>query len=45
MSNLHTIFKELSANQQGNIFYYPNGGNAGDALIDMGFYTRHNSLI
>ncbi|WGE50846.1 polysaccharide pyruvyl transferase family protein [Actinobacillus equuli subsp. haemolyticus] len=39
MSNLHTIFKELSANQQGNIFYYPNGGNAGDALIDMGFYT------
>lgn len=39
MSNLHTVFKALSTYQQGNIFYYPNGGNAGDALIDMGFYT------
>ncbi|EFX90875.1 hypothetical protein HMPREF0027_2036 [Actinobacillus ureae ATCC 25976] len=39
MSNLHTIFKALSESQQGNIFYYPNGGNAGDALIYMGFYT------
>ncbi|WP_150539264.1 polysaccharide pyruvyl transferase family protein [Actinobacillus vicugnae] len=39
MSNLHNVFKTLSTYQQGNIFYYPNGGNAGDALIDMGFYT------
>lgn len=39
MSDLINLFKELSEKKQGNIYYYANNGNAGDALINMGFYA------
>ncbi|WP_111856290.1 polysaccharide pyruvyl transferase family protein [Acinetobacter oleivorans] len=39
MSDLINLFKEFSEKKQGNIYYYANNGNAGDALINMGFYA------
>lgn len=39
MSRLIDFFEELSDFSNGIIYYYPNNGNAGDALINMGFYT------
>lgn len=39
MSDLINLFKELSEKKQGEIYYYANNGNAGDALINMGFYA------
>lgn len=39
MSDLINLFKELSEKKQSKIYYYANNGNAGDALINMGFYN------
>lgn len=39
MSYLLEFFEKLSESNKGQIYYYPNNGNAGDALINMGFYT------
>lgn len=39
MSELLGFFENLSNYKDGNIYYYPNNGNAGDALINMGFYS------
>lgn len=39
MSDLLGFFEKLSTVDEGKIYYYPNNGNAGDALINMGFYT------
>lgn len=39
MSNLLDFFDGLSSYKKGKIYYYPNNGNAGDALINMGFYS------
>lgn len=37
MNELESLFVELKTGA-GNVYYYPNGGNAGDALINLGFY-------
>ncbi|TCB73244.1 exopolysaccharide biosynthesis protein [Acinetobacter sp. ANC 3781] len=39
MSKLINVFEELSNFSNGIIYYYPNNGNAGDALLNMGFYA------
>lgn len=39
MSKLINVFEELSVFSNGIIYYYPNNGNAGDALLNMGFYA------
>lgn len=39
MSRLINVFEELSNFSNGIIYYYPNNGNAGDALLNMGFYA------
>lgn len=39
MSELLGFFENLSKYKDGVIYYYPNNGNAGDALINMGFYS------
>lgn len=39
MSKILDFFKKLSEYKEGTIYYYPNNGNAGDALINMGFYS------
>lgn len=38
MSELLGFFENLSKYKDGVIYYYPNNGNAGDALLNMGFY-------
>lgn len=39
MSKILDFFERLSDYKDGTIYYYPNNGNAGDALINMGFYS------
>jgi len=39
MSKILDFFEKLSQYKEGTIYYYPNNGNAGDALINMGFYS------
>lgn len=39
MSKLLDFFEKLSSYKKGIVYYYPNNGNAGDALINMGFYS------
>ena len=39
MSKLLDLFEKLSNYKDGVVYYYPNNGNAGDALINMGFYS------
>lgn len=39
MSELKKFFKELSEIDNTKVYYYANNGNAGDALINMGFYN------
>ncbi|MDM0073090.1 polysaccharide pyruvyl transferase family protein [Variovorax sp. J2P1-59] len=39
MNLTEDLLSSLATKCANNIYYYPNGGNAGDALINMGFYS------
>ncbi|CAN7354075.1 polysaccharide pyruvyl transferase family protein [Variovorax paradoxus] len=38
MNVTEKILREIANNKTGAVFYYANGGNGGDALINVGFY-------